>query len=462
MKEVLLLAVGVVLIATLVLTATVRDTRSDPYLALLVSQSIIQNGTIKLDAYADEINLKAHSIRQKNGHYYNFYPLGTPLFSMPFVWVANLLGKNMVYYDDHMQIRMAALVCSLVFIVLYSVGRCYVSPLASFMIAMVSFLGSSLISSMGTALWAHDFTALFTSLTLLLIARYESGKTPKLNPYLLGLFIFSAYLCRPNACFLIIAVFAYVFLKSRRMFVKTAAASFVCLVMLSAFSLYEYGQILPDYYMLGIGKERTFHTREVWTALHGIFLSPARGILVYSPFLIPVFIGIAVYFRKIKKEGVFWVAFSWFLMHFFLLLFFPWWGGWSYGARIQVDIFPALILISFIVWREASSEKRLLVLRSAMASYLLLGLIGIAMNAGSGLYNRNIQTWNALPDINHNKQYLFDWRHPQFLASQKLILKRLTRHYFGDRDDVEFIFQRTPRGLTVMPVKKGTRIPFVP
>ena len=192
----------------------------------------------------------------------------------------------MVYYDHQMQIRMAALVCSLIFIVLYFVGRCYVSQIASFTIAMVSFLGSSLISSMGTALWAHDFTVLFTSLSLLLIVRYESGKTPKLNPYLLGFLIFSAYLCRPNSCFLIIAVFVYVFLKSRRMFVKTAALSFGCLVMLSAFSLYEYGQILPDYYMLGIGKERTFHVREFWTALYGIFLSPARGIIVYSPFLI--------------------------------------------------------------------------------------------------------------------------------------------------------------------------------
>ena len=59
LKEVLLLAAGVALITTLILTATVRDTRSDPYMALLVSQSIIQNGTIKLDAYADGINLKS-------------------------------------------------------------------------------------------------------------------------------------------------------------------------------------------------------------------------------------------------------------------------------------------------------------------------------------------------------------------------------------------------------------------
>ena len=123
LKEVLLLAAGVALITTLILTATVRDTRSDPYMALLVSQSIIQNGTIKLDAYADGINLKSYSIRQKNGHYYNLYPLGTSLFSMPFVWGANLLGKNMVYYDHQMQIRMAALVCSLIFIVLYFSGQ---------------------------------------------------------------------------------------------------------------------------------------------------------------------------------------------------------------------------------------------------------------------------------------------------------------------------------------------------
>lgn len=463
LKEVLLLSVGVVIIATLVFTATVRDTRSDPYMALLVSQSIIQNGTIKLDAYADDINLESHSIIRRNGHYYNLYPLGTPLFSMPFVWAANLLGKDMVHYDDQMQIRMAALVCSLVFIVFFFIGRCYVSPLASFFIAIVSFLGSSLISSMGTAFWAHDLTALFTSLSLLLIARRESGKTPKLNPYLLGYFIFSAYFCRPNASLLIAVVFVYLFLKSRMIFIKTACTSLVFLLMLSAGSLYEYGQVLPDYYMLGIGSDSTFTAKEFWTALYGIFLSPARGIIVYSPFLIPVLIGIVVYSKQIRKVGIFWVALMWFIMQFIVLSnWWSWWGGWSYGARLQVDIFPALVLISFLVWREASQEKRLIVLRSAMVSYLLLGLVGIILNSRIGLYNNYIQMWNSLPNININRQYLFDWRYPQFLASEELLKKKLARHYYGDRDDVEIIFQMTPQGLSIIPVKKGTRIPFVP
>lgn len=463
MKDLVLLAAGVVAIAVLVLTARVRDTASDPYMGLLVSQSIIQHGTIKLDAYAGGISLTSHSIRQKNGHYYNFYPLGTSVFSIPFVWAANLMGKDMVYYDHRMQVWMAALVCPLVFVVLYAVGRCYVSSLASFAIAGVSFLGSSLISSMGTALWAHDFTALFTSLSLLLIARSESGKTLKLNPYLLGFLLFSAYLCRSNASVLIVAVFVYVFLKSRRMFVKTAATSFVFLLLLVGFSFYEYGQMLPDYYMMGIGGKRSFTVKEFWPALYGLFLSPARGVIVYSPFLLPVFVGVAVYFGRIRKNGIFWMVFTWFLLYFSVLANWgSWWGGWSYGARLQVDVFPALVLISCIVWREVATGKRLSVRRWAIASYMLLGLIGIAMNAGSGLYNRNIQMWNSLPDINHNKQYLFDWRHPQFLASRELILKRLTRHYFGDRDDIEFIFQQTSRGLSVIPVKKGTRTPFVP
>jgi hypothetical protein len=462
LKEVLLLAVGVAIITTLVFTATVRDTRSDPYMALLVSQSIVQNGTIKLDTYAGGINLESHSIRQINGHYYNFYPLGTPLFSIPFVWLANISGKDMVNYDHQMQVRMAAMVCSLIFIVLYAIGRCYVSPLASFTIAGVSFLGSSLISSMGTAFWAHDFTALFTSLSLLLIVRFESGKTQRLNPYLLGFLIFSAYLCRPNSSLLIVCVFGYVLLKSRTMFIKTAAISFGLIVLLSGFSFYEYGQVLPDYYLLGVGSEGTFTAKEFWTALYGLFLSPARGIIVYSPFLVPIFAGVAVYFSQIRKNGVFWMALLWLLLQFFLLSVFQWWGGWSYGARLQVDVFPALVLISFLVWKEASQEKRLLVLRSAVASYLFLGLIGIALNSKVGLYNNYIQMWNSLPNINSNNQYLFDWKHPQFLASEELLKKKLTRHYFGDRDDVEIIFQMTPQGLSIVPVKKGTRIPFVP
>ncbi|HSV42998.1 MAG TPA: hypothetical protein VLJ10_00445, partial [Candidatus Bathyarchaeia archaeon] len=93
-------------------------TVSDPKFGLLVSQEMIQHKTIRLDRYQDDSRMKRdYRIVTFGGHYYYFYPLGTPVLSVPAVWLANRLGMNMIDYENDIALQhvLAAGACSVMF-----------------------------------------------------------------------------------------------------------------------------------------------------------------------------------------------------------------------------------------------------------------------------------------------------------------------------------------------------------
>lgn len=408
----------------LAVTAKVRDYNSDPRFTLMVSESIIKHGTIMLDDYSKCLWPASHHALHKTGdHIYNYYPLGTPLFSVPFVFIANRFGYDMCYDEAVAQVYIAATLCALIFLIMYATARCYVRMTSGLVIVLASFLGSTLISTMGTALWSHDFMVFFASLILLLIALDETGRR-RLNPYAVGILIFAAYLTRPTGAVFVLAVLTYLFLKGRVLFIKAAVTSALLLLVYLGFNIYEFGKPLPPYYTLSLSAD-TFGT-----ALYGHFLSPARGLLVFSPFLLPVFAGMAVFFRRLKGDRLFLFVLGWFGLHLLVVASFPsWYAGWSYGPRLFTDVMPALVLVSVMVWRSVrEAAVKPLILRGAVSIYLLFGLAAIYINTWQGLQNPYIQVWNEVPDVGSNNKCLFDWRYPQFLADKDSIDRKFVEY----------------------------------
>lgn len=73
----------------------IKHTGSDPLGSLLTSQALLTHGTIRLDAYADQLRGYSWQVYEQDGHHYYYYPPGTPVFSLPAVWIANWLGYDM-------------------------------------------------------------------------------------------------------------------------------------------------------------------------------------------------------------------------------------------------------------------------------------------------------------------------------------------------------------------------------
>ena len=181
-----------------VIFANNRNTGTDPRATLLVSESIIKKGTIKLDHYGSEaLDRYGYAIHKKNEHYYYYFPIGTSLASIPFVAAANAVGLDMISSEPAVQIFIASLTSVITLLFLFKLARLFLNAKNALLISSVFWFGTSLSSTAGTALWSHNFATLFA-----LLAIYFSVKSAKLNEsppwYLIASFLFAAYLCRPN------------------------------------------------------------------------------------------------------------------------------------------------------------------------------------------------------------------------------------------------------------------------
>jgi len=390
---------------------------SDPLGALLVSQLILERGTVILDDYPKDIlDSFEWQIFQRNGHTYYSYPLGTSIFMIPFVVLANLTHMDMKirHHEIILQGRLAALSATLALLLIYLLARCYFMPVISIFLTIILTFGSAISSTLALALWNMNLAVLFLLWSLILLVKDKMGKK-ELNPYLLGFLLFSAFFCRPTTAIFIFSVMIYLFVKNRSAFLKSASIVFPCLAALLLFSLKVYHNVYPgnyDFTFSGYG-----HTGFNWMAFYGHLFSPSRGLFVFSPFLVLSFVGIIVFFKKIYKNLLFWIMLMGFILHLYLLSTWGmWWGGGGFGYRLLTDSYPYLVLITIIVFQCFLTVKTRYRRWGLISVFAMLGVFSVYVHSYQGLYNIYTERWNSRLKPKGNEEYLFSWAHPQFLA----------------------------------------------
>lgn len=406
------------LVALVIATQRTRNTESDPLGTLLVSESLVERGTLKLDAYgADYLKTFGFRVHEKNGHFYNYFPLGTALLSTPAVAVAHAAGWRMTQDEAPLQLILATGAAWLILYLLYKTARLYLGPRQSLLLAGLCWFGSSLASTVGTGLWSHDFTFVFSSAAL-----YWAVRNPPWalvwRALAIGSALFLAYLCRPTLALLAPCLLLYCFCcRDRWLALLAGTVLLAWLVLFAGFSQLEYGQWLPDYYL-----PKRLEDGDFATALQGNLISPARGLLVYSPFLLVSLAGSLGRLGQGRDAlGLGLLTLAWPLAHLVSISHFPhWWAGWSYGARLMVDALPGLFLGLFSLLGSLRHGRR-----PVWAAVAVGGLVGIFFNAVQGLYNPYSKRWNAEPNIDRYPEYIFDWRHPPFLHSERQHVHRL-------------------------------------
>ena len=473
-RDIVLMALLALACGLTVRYSTVRKTnyhaQSDPFGSLLVSQSLIQHGTLRLDAYGSFQTLKRQypsQLTTNNNHTYYLFPLGSSLLAVPFVAVAHACGLDMQSkrQDWAMQGRLVVLTVSLLAVLIYAVARVRLEALPSACFSVLFVLGTSLASTCGTAFWSFNgelvfmLIALFCLLALSyqrpsihmmttlrlesrlkpvhqhriarLLARWcpafrrPAAITPMAGPrrsgfaLLLGLALFMAYLCRPSALAFGAGCMAVLLSMDRRAFWLASAVVGVCFLAFVAFSVHEYGTVVPPYYQLS----RLSQTRTFATALLGNLISPSRGWLVFSPFVAVILIAGAVVFRK--NARLFCFAYGVTLIHLLAVSRFPhWWGGHSFGPRLLTDAAPCVLLIGVLTVSSLSPAWR----GVYGGALLLSGLLAIGIHTGQGLYNTATLKWNYYPNVDEHPEYVFDWRCPQCIATPALLEARMRRH----------------------------------
>lgn len=402
--------------------ATNRNTSSDPRATLLVSESIIKRGTIKLDYYGlESIERYGSAIQNKNNHYYYYFPIGTSLASLPFVAVANAVGLDMLNSESTVQIFIASLTSTITLLFFFKLANLFLIKKNALLVSSIFWFGTSLSSTAGTALWSHNFATLFA-----LLAIFFSVKTSKLNQakpwHLISIFLFAAYLCRPTMAILCPFVLLFLYTHSRISAIKAGLFLASLLGAFILFSIYEFGQILPDYYL-----PKRLAGGYFSEALYGNLVSPGRGILIYSPFIVVTWFCYK-YSKKAWEINKSWwlIGLIWPIMHLLFISRFPhWWGGWSYGPRFMTDVIPGLFLLTLFAWPTHFSSH---ISKALFGTLLLFSAFSITVNTGQGLFNKYTAAWNSEPNIDLHSEYLFDWSYPQFFANKDGHASRLIKH----------------------------------
>ncbi len=104
------------------------------------------------------------------------------------------------------------------------------------------------------------------------------------------------------------------------------------------FNFIRYGSLIET----GYTQEILF--REPWVGAYGLLFSPGRGLFIYSPLLLLLFVGLRPAWQRLPRL-YFWLIVVLCLCYWlFYGSWFAWGGAWGWGPRFLLPILPLLML----------------------------------------------------------------------------------------------------------------------
>ncbi|KKU08287.1 MAG: hypothetical protein UX10_C0001G0046 [Candidatus Magasanikbacteria bacterium GW2011_GWA2_45_39] len=402
-------------------------TSGDSKWTLFSATSIIKERNTTLDEYHLLFKETDFRIEKINGHYYNIFPIGPTLLSVPFVWSADALTGNawfqsvfetvkhkqastdlVLHYYTRMEMYIASVITALSALFLFLWLARITEPKTSALLTLIYAFGTGAWSTASRALWQHGPSLLFITLTLYLIERART------RPRLLmgaGTALALTYLMRPTNSLVIIGLTVYVLYAFRHTAWQFFAGAAPVALAFFIYNFSKYGTLLPAYYL----PTRLGTNAHFFEALAGNIVSPARGIFIFSPILLFSLFGVYIKYKE-KKWNAFDTACAGIIIAHWLSIssFIHWWGGHSYGSRFFTDMMPFFIyfLVPAIAYISAAHARKKIILTTLFSAALMTSFFihGVGANIWSAVL------WNATPvSVDEAPARLWDWRDLQFL-----------------------------------------------
>ncbi len=262
----------------------------DTYPARFLPFAILRYGTLHLDPIRNLVMQgRAHAfwvLPYRQGHAVSTYPVVLP------VVIAPLYVPAVVYLQARgwqapsvdraarvMEKLTASLIAATTVGLLYLLLRRRADARAALLVAVAVAFGTTTWVIGSQALWQHGLAELLMVCALLLL-------TGACTPWrALGAGALCALLAgnRPPDVILAAALGLYALRWAGRRAPLVLAGTVVPLALLVAYNLGVIGNLGGGYFTFGV---RAFFGRGPWAGLAGLLVSPARGLLVYSPFFL--------------------------------------------------------------------------------------------------------------------------------------------------------------------------------
>lgn len=421
----LLLFAGVFLAYNASSNKTITDSRW----SIHVVTSLMRHGDVNLDEYRDIVEQNDfYLVSEKDGHLYYYMPLAPYVLATPVVALLQLYSQDLWGYDlaetiaqkPHYSASAQKFIASLytaaavacIFLVALVATRSWGAAIAA---ALILAFGTSAWSVASRVLWPHGPSMLALAATLLFL---ELGRENKRYVPFAALPLALAYVIRPTNCVSVVLLTLYVLVRHPRKFLFFLLCALPVALVFFGYSYWIYDAPLPPYFD---ANRLTFpiYWRE---SLLGNLFSPARGLFIYSPFLIFCFYSAWLKLRAKAFSGLDATLWLIVILHCAVIVSFPdWYGGHSYGPRYLSDMLPFLVYLllptlqrmGFWLKRESAGDVVLAVIFTFLVGWSVFVHY-------RGANEEATWRWNAEPvDVNVATERLWDWQHPQFLATKQ-------------------------------------------
>ena len=433
-------------------------TNGDSYSTFPTAVSILHGHTLFLDNFGKVASLSgSYTVSRLDGHLITYFPWASALFAVPAVAVldvANLVGgpspERVVASGSALQSLVQMWTAALV-----TAGACTALALLAFHRlkgprrsrlrlsiaagAVVAF-GTTAWSVASRALWQHGPGVLVLALGLMQLSRIfagrptsqESGRRLHRAACGAGAAMAAAFAIRPtNAIALAIAFVGLIWCR-RDLVAAFVAGVIAVLLPWAGINRAFYGQFLQPYFSAG----RLGHGTQLAEALLANMVSPARGLLIFSPIAIFGIVGFVISVRRREAGPLEIMCAAVVVLHLLAVSLFPqWWAGHTFGPRYMTETIPFLFVLAlpFVKWCSDSVrlfQRRGIGWNSRIRRATVVG-VGVAIlwstmvHAQGGML-RASRCWNSSPPARANVDLqpsrVWDWSDPQFIAGLRAIV----------------------------------------
>ena len=416
--------------------------------ALVLPVTVINEQTLYADSYYQMIisayphpddknyqkGLTPFYFRKVGEHYISAFPIISGLMGIPVYFVPLLTGIDVTWENlTILSHASAALVVAVSGGLFYLLCRKFISDKKSLLLAGVYLFCTINFASVAQSLWQHGPAQFFIILSLLFMFQ---GRRRTSFIFLSGVALGFGVLARPTVGIMIpffILLWTYLWGKEHVDMVRQTRLSDLSPVFkpiavflvgflpaVAFFAWYNKAYFLT---IANQGYANQINTNWLtpfpWGFL-GLWFSPSKGLLVYSPFFVFSLIGFYKTFRKgAWREDLVNTLFFSIVVTYTIVLgsWKHWYGGYSFGYRMVSEIIPLLVLLLIPYLKSPCFTRTKVVFCVTLLVSLCFELMGVAFFDGiwHGTYDRGF--WN--------QEWLWSIRNSELIFNLERLLVKL-------------------------------------
>jgi hypothetical protein len=339
----------------------------------LTSIALVEKGSADVSSYVQaELNSGTplpYALQQTHKGIYSSYPSGMLVFGLPFFAAGRFVGANLQRFQWRIAKLASAVFAALGLILWFFILKKLTNPKAAAWALVFVSLSSSVFSVTSQGLWTHG-GVIFWELLYIYFICYPL-KSEVLGSSIRGALWAQMLSCRLTSVAFIIPFACFAWGTSRKRFLIETVAAVAAYLPWAIFYHSTYGSFLGP--QTQQGSVFAFDSSQFGHGLLGLVFSPARGFLVYQPWLILILIAVGYQmFRpevagqgKSKQElsEIPYLRLALVANIVAQLIGMSFWrdwpGGYSWGSRFLSESLPAISILVAAALAGAMSLRQL-------------------------------------------------------------------------------------------------------